>query len=51
MNYLRAYRADSQPAQSGNWTGSVEYSGGKGGGMDYYKDNHDLAYLPGSEGK
>ena len=51
MNYLRAYRADSQPEQSGNWTGTVEYSGGKGGDMDYYKDNHDQAYLPGSDGQ
>lgn len=33
MNYLRAYRADSQPNQSYYWKGEIDYSGGTSGHM------------------
>jgi hypothetical protein len=31
MNFLRSYKADSQPHQSHYWTGKVHFDGGKAG--------------------
>jgi len=31
MNFLRSYKADSQPHQSHYWDGQVQYQGGKAG--------------------